>query len=120
RSAVAVRLSVRRRGDAEMISVLIPVKNGGADLARCLEGVGAQRVEDEVEVVVVDSGSDDGSPARARAMGAHVHEIAAADFTHGRARNLAAGVARGQILVFTTQDAYPARESWLSTLVAPL
>ena len=40
-----------------MISVVIPVKNGGADLARCLAGITAQKVEEEVEVVVVDSGS---------------------------------------------------------------
>ena len=44
-----------------MISVCIPVKNGGADLARCLDGIRAQRTdrEVEVEIVVVDSGSTD-------------------------------------------------------------
>ena len=50
-----------------MISVVIPVKNGGADLTRCLAGIPAQQIDEEVEIVVVDSGSTDGSPERARA-----------------------------------------------------
>jgi len=52
-----------------VISVLIPVKDGGSDLVRCLEAIAAQNVDDQVEVVVVDSGSSDGSPDRARPLG---------------------------------------------------
>ena len=103
-----------------MISVVIPVKDGGLDLVRCLQAIAAQRVEEEVEVVVVDSGSSDGSPARARGLGAHVVEIPAAEFTHGGSRNLGTAQARGDVVVFTTQDAYAADERWLATLVAPL
>ena len=73
-----------------MISVVIPVKDGGADLVRCLEAISRQRVDDEVEVVVVDSGSRDGSAARARSLGARVQEIPAHEFNHGRTRNLGA------------------------------
>jgi glycosyltransferase involved in cell wall biosynthesis/GT2 family glycosyltransferase len=103
-----------------VISVVIPVKDGGLDLVRCLEAIAAQRIDEEVEVVVVDSGSTDGSVQRARNLGARVHEIPAAEFTHGGARNLGAGIAHGDILVFTTQDAYAVDESWLARLVAPL
>jgi rhamnosyltransferase len=103
-----------------VISVLIPVKNGGSDLARCLEGIARQEVADEVEVVVVDSGSTDGSAELARRLGAHVHEIPAEQFVHGATRNLAARLSRGEILVFTTQDAVPADELWLAHLVGAL
>jgi rhamnosyltransferase len=103
-----------------VISVLIPVKNGGSDLARCLEGIARQEVADEVEVVVVDSGSTDGSAELARRLGARVHEIPAEQFVHGATRNLAARLSRGDVLVFTTQDAVPADELWLSHLVAAL
>ena len=103
-----------------MISVVIPVKNGGMGLVWCLEGIARQQVDEEVEVVVVDSGSSDGSPGRARRLGARVHPIPPADFHHGRTRNLGAELAHGEVLVFTTQDAYPADESWLASLVAPL
>jgi rhamnosyltransferase len=103
-----------------VISVLIPVKNGGDDLVRCLDGIAAQRVDDEVEVVVVDSGSSDGSVALARSRGATVQEIPALEFDHGATRNRAAQVARGDVLVFTSQDAYAERDDWLARLTAPL
>ena len=103
-----------------MISVLIPVKNGGADLARCLQAIAAQEVDDEVEVVVVDSGSTDGSSERARELGATVYEIPAAEFVHGATRNLAARRSRGNVLVFTTQDAVPADAHWLARLTGAL
>jgi rhamnosyltransferase len=103
-----------------VISVLIPVKDGGEDLRRCLAGIAAQRLEDEVEVVVVDSGSTDGSADLARATGARVHEIPSSEFNHGATRNLAAELARGDVLVFTSQDAYAPGERWLAALTAPL
>jgi rhamnosyltransferase len=103
-----------------MISVLVPVKDGGADLARCLDAINSQATGEDVEIVVVDSGSSDGSPARARELGARVYEVPPNEFNHGRTRNLAAQHARGDVLVFTTQDAYPEDESWLNRLVTPL
>lgn len=103
-----------------MISVLVPVKDGGSDLVRCLDAIARQRVDDEVEVVVVDSGSTDGSPERAREAGARVHEIPPEAFDHGTTRNLGVELARGDVLVFTTQDACAADAAWLATLVAPL
>jgi rhamnosyltransferase len=103
-----------------LISIVIPVKDGGSDLVRCLEKISTQRVDDEVEVVVVDSGSRDGSVARARSFGAQVYEIPAEEFHHGRTRNVGARVARGDTLVFTSQDAYAANDSWLARLTAPI
>ena len=52
------------------ISVLIPAKNEAANLAACLASVAWCD-----EVVVVDSGSTDGTPAIARAAGARVVEF---------------------------------------------
>ncbi len=103
-----------------MVSVLIPVKDGGEDLRRCLAGIASQRTEQEVEVVVVDSGSADGSVELARSAGARVCEIPASEFNHGATRNLAAELARGDVLVFTSQDAFASDEGWLAALTAPL
>jgi rhamnosyltransferase len=101
-----------------VISVVIPVKNGGAELDRCLAAIGAQQVGEEIEIVVVDSGSTDGSPVRARAAGALVHEIPAEEFGHGRTRNLGVALATGDLVVFTSQDAVADDDRWLARLAA--
>jgi len=103
-----------------MISVVIPVKNGGEDLARCLTAIGDQVIGESVETVVVDSGSTDASPQRARSLGARVHVIAPQDFNHGATRNLGARLARGDMLVFISQDAFPLGPDWLERLTSPL
>lgn len=102
------------------VSILIPVKDGGEDLARCLGAISRQRYEPAPEVVVVDSGSRDGSAELARGAGARVIEIATAEFDHGRTRNLAAAAATGERLVFLSQDAEPIGDGWLEALLAPL
>ncbi len=101
-------------------SIVIPVKDGGEDLAVCLAGISRQRGVADPEVVVVDSGSADGSVALARDFGAKVIEIGASEFDHGRTRNLAAETASGEVLVFISQDAEPLGTSWLQTLVSRL
>ena len=103
-----------------MISVVIPVKNGGFDLARCLGAIRAQAVDVPVEILVVDSGSTDDSVIVARAHEAEVTEIPAHEFSHGASRNLGAAQARGEHLVFISQDAYPIATDWLARLTAPL
>ena len=103
-----------------MISVLIPVRDGGAQLERCLERIAAQRIEEDYEVLVLDSGSTDGTPERARRLGARVHEIPPEEFHHGATRNLCAGLAEGDVIVYTTHDAYPEDDDWLALLTAPL
>lgn len=103
-----------------MITVVIPVRDGGLGLRRCLEAIGGQDVGEEIEVVVIDSGSADGSPELARSFGARVREIKPEDFNHGAARNLGTRLARGDVVVFTTQDAYAVDSSWLRRLTSPL
>jgi len=103
-----------------VISIVIPVKDGGSDLERCLDAIATQRIDQQVEVVIVDSGSHDGSVALARERGALVREIPQREFSHGASRNLGASLASGEALVFVSQDAHPVDERWLERLTAPL
>lgn len=98
-------------------SVLIPVKNGGPLLKDVLDAVLAQQTPWAFEVLVVDSGSSDGSVETARSCGVRCETISPELFGHGRTRNLLASMAAGQFLVFITQDAKPASNDWLRSLV---
>jgi rhamnosyltransferase len=103
-----------------LISILIPVRNGGEQLARCLDAIQKQQIDEDYEVLIVDSGSTDDTVAIAEAHGARVHTIPAEEFHHGATRNLAASLARGDVLVWTTHDAYPENDQWLALMTAPL
>jgi glycosyltransferase involved in cell wall biosynthesis len=83
-------------------SIIIPVYNGAATLAACLESVYASDFTDW-ELIVVDDGSTDQSADIARLYGALLLS------NNGRwgpaaARNLGAGAARGRYLFFTDAD----------------
>ncbi len=103
-----------------MISIVIPVRNGGAPMRRCLEAIRDQEIADDVEIVAVDSGSTDGTQDLVRAFGGRVHEIPGEQFNHGETRNLGARLAGGEIVVFTVDDALPVDARWLDRLTAPL
>lgn len=101
---------------ADRVTVAIPVRNGGPLLAEVLGAVRAQDVDAEVELLVADSGSTDGSAALARAHGAEV--IPVERFSHGGTRNLLMERASGEHVAFLTQDATPAGDRWLATLLS--
>ena len=101
---------------AASVTVAIPVRDGGRLLAGVLAALARQSVEHEL--LVCDSGSLDDSAALARAHGARVLEIAAAEFSHGGTRNLLMREARGEHVALLTQDAEPADEHWLERLLA--
>ena len=103
-----------------MISLCIPTKNAGTDFARFLHAWRQQKTDEEVEIVVVDSGSRDSTVQTARELGAHVTSIPPEAFNHGETRNLLAREARGDLLVFTVQDACPAADTVLAELARPL
>ena len=83
----------RELGRCRAVSVVIPVKDGGPLLGGVL---GAVRSQGELELLVIDSGSADGSQELARAAGGELIEIAPAEFGHGRTRNLGAERAVGR------------------------
>src|SRR5215475_2730683 len=93
-----------------VVTVAIPVLNGAEYLDEVLGAVRSQDVEREVELLVVDSGSTDGSLEIAERHAARVHEIPKSEFSHGGTRNLMMRLAQGEHVAFLTQDATPAHE----------
>ena len=84
------------------VSIVVPVYNGEAELARCLAGIGASVVA-PLEVIVVDDGSTDSSRAVAQRFGARVLSTGGRSGP-AKARNLGAREARGDVLFFLDAD----------------
>jgi glycosyltransferase involved in cell wall biosynthesis len=102
---------------AAAVSVAIPVLDGARYLDEVLEAVRAQEVDREVEIVIADSGSTDGSVEIAARHGAVVHSIDRREFSHGGTRNMLMRLASGDHVAFITQDATPASPRWLAALL---
>jgi GT2 family glycosyltransferase len=99
-----------------IVTVAVPVRDGGVLLARTLRALAGQTVSHEL--LICDSGSSDGSAQLAREHGARVLAIAPKRFSHGGTRNLLMSEAKGEHVAFLTQDAEPADERWLERLLA--
>ena len=84
------------------ISVIIPVRNGGQELERCLAALDRSRYSD-YECIVVDDGSTDGSAGVAEGHGCRVIRLPASGGP-AAARNLGARQATGEILFFIDAD----------------
>ncbi|HEX7518399.1 MAG TPA: glycosyltransferase [Chthoniobacterales bacterium] len=84
-------------------SVVVPVWNGIAHLAACLEALAASTRKPD-EIVVVDDGSDDGSAAIARAHGCKVVCVPSGPLGPATARNRGVSASSGEIIVFVDCD----------------
>jgi glycosyltransferase involved in cell wall biosynthesis len=87
---------------APRVSVIVPVRDGGAALGRCLASIRAQD-HDSFELIVVDDQSSDGSAELAARYADHVLRSKERGGP-GRARNRGAEAARGTIFAFADAD----------------
>lgn len=102
------------------IALIVPVKNGGARWRSVVASIQAQSLRPQ-RILVIDSGSTDGSDQVARTAGFEVHAIPPERFDHGGTRQMAVEmVPECEIVVFLTQDALLERADALGQLVAAL
>jgi glycosyltransferase involved in cell wall biosynthesis len=102
------------------VSIIIPVYNGGETFSRCLAGIKDQDFPGKIDLVIVDSGSTDGSVEVSKRAGAKVSCIENKDFHHSRTRNSALQLTEFEKIVYLVQDAIPVSTKWLSQLCAAL
>lgn len=108
------------RAGSLVVSVVVPTFNAGPGFEELLRRLRAQDGDFESEVLVVDSGSTDGTVELARRYGAAVHGIEKAEFNHGATRNLGISLAGGEYVALIVQDALPLDERWLAAMVENL
>lgn len=105
-------------------TVFIPTYNGEKYLGEVLGMLFRQKTSFAYEVLIIDSGSTDKTLQIIRRhqkkhKNLRLKEIPNSEFGHGRTRNLGAQLAKGEFVVFLTQDATPAHKEWLSEMLAP-
>lgn len=100
------------------VSIIIRCFNEEQHIGRLLSGIMAQTLED-VEIIVVDSGSTDATLAIARRFPVEILTIAPEQFSFGRALNLGCTAARGEFIVAASAHVYPVYQDWLEKLIAP-
>lgn len=103
------------------VSVVIRTFNEARYLGELLTAVERQETPAmDVEVVLVDSGSDDATLSIAAAHGCRILHISRAEFSFGRALNLGCEAATGEILVAISGHCVPVHRDWLDLLCRPL
>jgi rhamnosyltransferase len=100
-------------------SVVIRAYNEQKHLGRLLDGLGQQTIR-ELEIILVDSGSTDGTLEVAARYPVQVEHISAQEFTFGRSLNRGIAAASAEWIVIASAHVYPVYPDWLERLLEPL
>lgn len=103
------------------VSVVIRTLNEARHLPALLKGIREQDCPGlDIETVLVDSGSTDGTLDIAKSFGVRIVHIRKEEFSFGRSLNYGCDAAQGQALVFVSGHCIPTGTHWIRDLVAPL
>jgi len=106
------------------ITVFIPTYFGEDYLEDLFTMVFRQKIDKSYEVLVYDTSSTDRTPKiiekyAKKYKNIRHKTIAKKDYGHGKTRAAAAHDAKGDIVVYLSQDAVPAHDRWLYEMVKP-
>lgn len=103
------------------VSVIIRTLNEAKHLDELLTGIANQVTEGlPHEVVLVDSGSTDGTLDIAERHGCVIRHITKEEFSFGHSLNMGCEVAVGDLLVITSGHCVPVDEYWLQKICQPI
>jgi glycosyltransferase involved in cell wall biosynthesis len=103
------------------VSIIIRAKDEAAAIGETLSRLRAQTIAaEEVQLIVVDSGSTDRTADIARRAGAQVESIPATSFSYGGALNRGCALASAPVAVALSAHALPPDQEWLARMVAAL
>lgn len=111
------KVDLKMKPEYPSVSVVIPVKNEGKKIRKCIEGILSQTVP-VTEIIVIDSGSDDDTCDILKEYEiVTLIEINPSDFGHGKTRNLGVCHAKGEFVLLTVGDAWAYNEFWIEELL---
>jgi glycosyltransferase involved in cell wall biosynthesis len=101
-----------------MLTIIVPTYNASKYLPSLLTRLESQSIKN-YELIVVDSSSNDNTIDIAKSHRANIITIPQPEFDHGGTRTLAAMEAKGDILVYLTQDALLYNEYAVENIIKP-
>jgi rhamnosyltransferase len=106
---------------SELVSVIIRTLNEELHLEELILAIKTQKLDRlSIEIVIVDSGSNDRTLDIAEKYGCRITHIKKADFTFGRSLNVGCDFSNGKYLVFVSGHCIPVDDQWIDKLIAPL
>ena len=113
-----------QEGTNPYITVFCPTYNGEKYIAELIEAVRNQELPEgyKLEFIIIDSGSKDRT---VEIIKEHYldcvdfQEIPNSEFGHGRTRQKAAEMAKGEYILYLSQDATPTSSRWIKDMIEP-
>jgi rhamnosyltransferase len=100
------------------LTALIRCRDEERGIGALIDTLRAQTLAASLEIVVIDSGSRDGTVAEVRRRGIEPLRISPDEFTYGRSLNLAAAAASAPICLSISAHARPLDQGWAARLVS--
>ncbi|MDB1654220.1 glycosyltransferase family 2 protein [Enterococcus durans] len=108
----------------ELVSVIIPTKNGYDDLKLCVDSIIEKTSYPNYEIIIADNGSTD--PKMQELFAEYkkqlderfIVELIDIPFNYSRINNLAAEKASGKYLLFLNNDTEVIEPNWMTTMVS--
>lgn len=106
------------------ITVFVPTYNGEKYIAELIEAVLHQELPTgyELEFIIIDSGSKDKTIDIIKQNYVDrisFYEIPNSEYGHGKTRQKAAEMAKGEYILFLSQDATPSHYRWIKNMIEP-
>jgi rhamnosyltransferase len=100
-------------------SIVIRAKNEARFIGATLEAITQQAFNGGAEIIVVDSGSTDGTVEIVKTFPTTLIQIPAASFSYGRSLNIGIEAAQGSHIVIISAHTLPIGRDWLAHLLDP-
>jgi len=113
-----------KKSNNKYITVFIPTYNGEKYIVESINSVINQKLPRgyDLEILVTDSGSSDGTVQLIKNNFSNrvtLNEIPNSKYGHGKTRQVAAILAKGEFILFLSQDATPLNDRWIINMIEP-
>ena len=100
------------------VSVVIRCYNEEQLIGRLLSGI-MHQTYDNIEIIIVDSGSTDTTLQIASKYPARILKIPKHEFSFGRSLNVGCAAATGDYIIIASAHVYPVYKDWIAKLIEP-